>query len=51
MCQMAFDEGYPFNNPIRSIRLPQAPTKPILVASHVQSRRLEEALPTRVCLA
>ncbi|MBV9095417.1 MAG: hypothetical protein JO132_16325, partial [Streptosporangiaceae bacterium] len=30
MCQMAFDEGYRNNNPIRSIRLRQAPAKPIL---------------------
>jgi integrase len=44
MCQMAFDEGYRNNNPIRSIRLPQAPSKPILVASHDQWRRFEEAL-------
>jgi hypothetical protein len=45
MCQMAFDEGYRNNNPIRSIRIQQAPAKPILVASHDQWRRLEEALP------
>ena len=44
MCQMAFDEGYRNNNPIRGIRLKQAPTKPVLVASHDQWRRLEEAL-------
>src|SRR5690348_3343561 len=44
MCQMAFDEGYRANNPIRSIRLKQAPTKPVLVANHEQWRRLEEAL-------
>ena len=44
MCQMAFDEGYRNNNPIRSIRLKQAPTKPVLVASHDQWRRLEEAM-------
>jgi integrase len=44
MCQMAFDEGYRGNNPIRSIRLKQAPTKPVLVASHEQWLRLEEAL-------
>jgi integrase len=44
MCQMAFDEGYRNNNPIRSIRIRQAPAKPILVASHDQWRRLEEAL-------
>jgi integrase len=44
MCQMAFDEGYRSNNPVRSIRLPQAPTRPTLVASHDQWRRLEEAL-------
>jgi integrase len=44
MCQMAFDEGYRGNNPIRSIRIRRAPAKPILVASHDQWRRLEEAL-------
>lgn len=44
MCQMAFDEGYRNNNPIRGIRLKQAPTKPVLVAGHDQWRRLEEAL-------
>ena len=44
MCQMAFDEGYRNNNPIRSIRLKQAPAKPVLVASHDQWRRLEEAM-------
>jgi len=44
MCQMAFDEGYRNNNPIRSIRLRQAPAKPILVAGHDQWRRLEEAM-------
>jgi integrase len=44
MCQMAFDEGYRNNNPIRSIRLKHAPTKPVLVASHDQWRRLEEAM-------
>jgi integrase len=44
MCRMAFDEGYRNNNPIRSIRIQQAPAKPILVASHDQWRRLEEAL-------
>ena len=36
MCQMAFDEGYRNNNPIRSIRIQQAPAKPMLVASHDQ---------------
>ena len=44
MCQMAFDEGYRDNNPIRSIRLKHAPAKPVLVASHDQWRRLEEAM-------
>lgn len=44
MCQMAFDEGYRNNNPIRGIRLKQAPAKPVLVAGHDQWRRLEEAL-------
>ena len=44
MCQMAFDEGYRDNNPIRSIRLKHAPAKSVLVASHDQWRRLEEAM-------
>jgi integrase len=44
MCQMAFDEGYRNNNPLRGIRLKQAPAKPVLVASHDQWRRLEEAM-------
>jgi integrase len=44
MRQMAFDEGYRNNNPVRSIRLKHAPTKPVLVAGHDQWRRLEEAL-------
>jgi integrase len=44
MCQMALDEGYRNNNPIRTIRIPQAATKPILVADHGQWRRFEEAL-------
>ncbi|GAA0968559.1 site-specific integrase [Actinocorallia libanotica] len=44
MCQMALDEGYRKDNPLRTIRLPQAPTKRILVADHDQWRRLEEAL-------
>ncbi|HEX6525081.1 MAG TPA: tyrosine-type recombinase/integrase [Streptosporangiaceae bacterium] len=44
MCQMAFDEGYRGNNPIRTIRLPQAPSKLILVTNHDQWRRFEEAL-------
>ena len=43
MCQMAFDEGYR-DNPIRSIRLKHARAKPVLVASHDQWRRLEEAM-------
>ena len=41
MCQMAFDEGYRDNNPIRSIRLKHAQAKPVLVASHDQWRRRE----------
>jgi integrase len=44
MCQMAMDEGYRENNPLRTIRLPKAPTKPVLVASHEQWGRLEAAL-------
>jgi integrase len=44
MCQMAFDEGYRGNNPIRTITLHGAPAKPILVANHNQWRRFEEAL-------
>jgi len=44
MCQMAFEEGYRNNNPVSSIHLKQAATMPVLVASHDQWRRLEEAL-------
>ncbi|MDX6738706.1 hypothetical protein [Actinocorallia sp. A-T 12471] len=44
MCEMAWNEGYRSNNPVRSIRLPSAPTKPVLVASHDQWHLLEEAL-------
>jgi integrase len=44
MCQMAFDEGYRNNNPVRSIRIKQASAKPVPVASHDQWRRLEEAM-------
>ena len=44
MCQMALDEGYRKDNPLRTIRLPQVPAKPILVATHDQWRRLEDAL-------
>lgn len=44
MRQMAFDEGYRTNNPIRGIRIRQAPTKPILVASRDQWRLLDKAL-------
>jgi hypothetical protein len=33
--------GYRGNNPIRTIRLPEASTKPILVAHHEQWRRFE----------
>jgi hypothetical protein len=44
MCQMAFDEGYRDNNPIRSIRLKHASARPVLVASDDQWWRLEEAM-------
>ncbi|WP_019629725.1 tyrosine-type recombinase/integrase [Actinomadura atramentaria] len=44
MCQQALDEGYRKNNPIRTIRLEQVPTKLILVANHEQWERLEAGL-------
>lgn len=44
LCQMAFDEGYRGNNPVRSIKVPQVPTKPVLVANREQWARLESAL-------
>jgi hypothetical protein len=31
MCQMAFDEGYQSNNPVRSIRIQHAPANPYLL--------------------
>jgi integrase len=46
LCQMAMDEGYRTNNPVRTIRIPQTPTKPVLVANHEQWERLEGALST-----
>ena len=45
MLQMAWDEGYRHDNPLTTIRLKKAPTKPVLVASHAQWNRLEAALP------
>jgi integrase len=44
LCQMAMDEGYRDTNPLRTIRLPKAPTKPVLVANHDQWKRFEAAL-------
>ena len=44
MLQMALNEGYRKDNPVRTIRLPQVASKPILVATHDQWRRLENAL-------
>jgi hypothetical protein len=44
MCQMALDEGYRGNNPIRTIRLSEGSRKPILVARHDQWRSFEDAL-------
>jgi hypothetical protein len=45
MLQMAWDEGYRDENPVMTIKLKSSPTKPVLVSTHGQWNRLEEALP------
>jgi len=50
MFQMAWNEQYRDDNPLRTIMLKKVPTKPVLVASHAQWNRLEESLPFRNAL-
>lgn len=45
MLQMAWDNGYRKDNPVRGIRLKGVPTKPIVVAAKDQFLRAYEALP------
>lgn len=45
MLQMAMDEGYRKDNPVTTIELKQPPKKSILVATHDQWNRFEQALP------
>jgi integrase len=45
MLQMAWDQGYRDDNPVMTIKLKSSPTKPVLVSTHGQWNRLEEALP------
>jgi site-specific recombinase XerD len=50
MLQMAWDEGYRHGNPVMTIRLKKVPTKPVLVSTHAQWNRMEEALPFSAAL-
>jgi site-specific recombinase XerD len=50
MLQMAWDEGYRSDNPLRTITLKKVPTKPVLVSSHAQWNRLEASLPFHAAL-
>jgi hypothetical protein len=50
MLQMAWDEGYRDDNPLRTITLNKVPAKPVLVSSHAQWNRLEEVLPFHAAL-
>ena len=50
MLQMAWDEKYRSDNPLRTITLKKVPSKPVLVATHTQWNRLESALPFRAAL-
>lgn len=45
MLQMAMDEGYRDDNPVTTITLKQPPKKSVLVATHDQWNRFEQALP------
>lgn len=45
MLQMAWDEGYRGDNPVMTIKLKSSPSKPVLVSTHDQWNRLEQALP------
>jgi integrase len=45
MLQMAWDEGYRGDNPVMTIKLKSSPSKPVLVSTHAQWNRLENAFP------
>jgi hypothetical protein len=45
MLQMAFDNGYRKDNPVRGIKLKGVPAKPIIVATKDQFLRVYNALP------
>jgi integrase len=45
MLQMAWDNGYRRDNPVRGIKLKGVPTKPIIVATKDQFVRVYDALP------
>jgi len=47
MLQMAWDNGYRKDNPVRGIKLKGVPTKPIVVATKDQFVRVYNALPHR----
>jgi integrase len=50
MVQMAWNEGYRSDNPLRTITLKKVPAKRILVASHDQWNRFESVLPFEAAL-
>ena len=50
MLQMAWDEKYRDGNPVMTIKLKQVPSKPVLVSTHAQWNRLEDALPFRAAV-
>ena len=47
MMQMAWDNGYRKDNPVRGIRLKGVPAKPIIVATRDQFLRVYKALPSQ----
>jgi integrase len=47
MMQMAWDNGYRRDNPVRGIRLKGVPAKPIIVATKDQFLRVYKALPSQ----
>ena len=51
MLQMAWDEQYCHSNPVMTIKLKKVPAKPVLVSTHSQWNRLEDALPFRAAVA
>lgn len=50
MLQMAWNETYRHDNPVMTIRLKKVPAKPVLVSTHSQWNRMEEALPFHAAL-